>query len=104
MLKTNKAMLIWMKVDKAKKMSVPTAMPDSWTKIAVTVAKTRLVAGPVRPIIATPYSAYRTFQGLNGTGLAMKNGGRPNSIKPKGSKTVVKMSMCFKGLSVNRPA
>ncbi len=83
--------------------SVPTASPPTRITTAVRIANTKLVNGPATPIRAAPNSSYLTLSGLNGTGLAIKNGWRPKIIRPIGSRTVVNRSICLSGLSVRRP-
>lgn len=70
---------------------------------ATTAARTKFVSGPAMPTSAAPYSPNFTRLGLNGTGLAAKIGGKPKIIKTTGNNIVVTKSICFSGLSVNRP-
>lgn len=104
MLKTKKAMFTCTKVEKIVYTSVPVLSPPKRIPAAVTTASTRLVSGPASPTKAAPYSSHLTLFGLNGTGLAAKNGGNPRATRNIGSNTVVIRSMCFKGLRVSRPA
>lgn len=98
------ATLTAMKMTSTLYIMVPTAIPNACSNIEATVANTILVNGPASPIIAAPNSPYLTFQGLNGTGLAMKNGGNPSNSKTIGIIIDVARSRCFKGLSVSLPA
>jgi hypothetical protein len=104
---------IILKTNSATLTNVNTAMPsdkalleigNNWNISPLTQANARFDKGPAIPINATPNSSCLTREGLNGTGLAANIGGRPSRISTIGSKTVVYMSMCFKGLRVSRPS
>lgn len=103
-LKTKNARLIWINIDSTLKTSVPTPMPPIRTISAAIIARPKLVKGPAIPTNAAPNSSYFTRAGLNGTGLAIKNGGIRSRISIIGSKTVVNASMCLRGFNVSRPS
>lgn len=77
--------------------------PKSWSTRAPNSASNRLVTGPATPTSAAPSSPHLTFDGSNGTGFAIPNGGAPSATSISGSKTVVNKSMWANGLNVRRP-
>ena len=101
MLKTKNATFTITKITKI--LNKPVGILANLRKSEPILAIARLLSGPDIPTIATPNSSYFTLSGLNGTGLAAKIGGNPKSINTTGSRTVVYISICFKGLSVSRP-
>ena len=103
-LNTKKLKLTRIKILAMLKVSVPMAIPANFANSAAIKASRKLENGPAKPTIATPNSLCRTLLGLNGTGRAIKNGGKCKRTSATGNSTDVIKSMCFIGLSVRRPS
>lgn len=72
--------------------------------LAIT-AKIILVKGPESATRAMSFLPSFKLNGSIGTGFAApKITGEPDSIKARGSKMLIKGSMCFFGFKVSRPA
>lgn len=104
MLNTKNAMLIIINTVTNVMPCTPKPPWNSCNIPAPPKAKSKFVSGPDTPTKAAPNSSYFTLLGLNGTGLAAKNGGKPATIRTTGNSTVVIGSMCFKGFRVILPS
>lgn len=102
-LNTKKPIFIWSMITKASRNKPSPGINRRYTS-PVATARRRFARGPAIAIKATPNSAYLTRCGLNGTGLAAPNGGRPNNISISGSPIVIRGSMWRSGLIEIRPA
>lgn len=88
-LNTNSAILTCMKITTIWAISVPSPIPPRCRNTDPRIASSRLVVGPDKPTSATPYSPKRRLPGLNGTGLAIKIGGRCSKSNIIGSNIEV---------------
>ncbi len=84
-------------------MASPTT-PTSANSIVHATNNPRFTVIPASETMMSPLRYCRYLRGLTGTGFAAPKGGAPILHNMNGTITVIRGSMCFRGLSVSRPS